>query len=102
MAEAQFPPRVVGVTFNPRIDSARELAYRLRETIEARGIEVWVEDDEVPHDSLFGASDLIICLGGDGSVLRCARLSITRGPLLLGVNFGRLGFLTELDDDEVL
>jgi NAD+ kinase len=97
--------RRIGVTFNPRLVGARELAYKLNDGIRARGIESWVEDQEAPEDDAaagFGGSDLIICLGGDGTVLRCARLVTGTNTLILGVNMGRLGFLTEIDGSEAL
>ena len=52
----------------------------------------------VPADALTGA-DLIICVGGDGTVLRAARLAVPRPLPILGVNMGRLGFLTSLNRD---
>lgn len=44
-------------------------------------------------------TDLVLSVGGDGTVLRAAQLVVEHGALLLGVNMGRLGFLTELDAD---
>lgn len=98
------PPRRVGVTFNPRLPGAHDLALKLYESIRVRGIEAWVEDDDAPegaHAARAG-SDLMICLGGDGTVLRCARHVIGMETLILGVNLGRLGFLTELDGSQAL
>ncbi|MCH7699511.1 MAG: NAD(+)/NADH kinase, partial [Chloroflexi bacterium] len=42
-------------------------------------------------------TELLLCVGGDGTVLRAAQLGVISDALLLGVNMGRLGFLTELD-----
>lgn len=42
-------------------------------------------------------ADLIVAIGGDGSVLRAAKLAVKLGKPLLGVNSGRLGFLCALD-----
>lgn len=47
-----------------------------------------------------GATDLVISVGGDGTLLRIARTMSEWGIPILGVNMGRLGFLTELDADE--
>lgn len=44
-------------------------------------------------------ADLLITIGGDGTLLRGARLAHPRGMLILGVNTGRLGFLTEVEAD---
>ena len=50
---------------------------------------------------LAARSDLIISLGGDGTMLRAMRLVCGGGPPVLGVNVGRLGFLAEIDVPEL-
>jgi NAD+ kinase len=62
-----------------------------------------VEAVEMPRDAaadLKGA-DLILTLGGDGTFLAGARLAAPKGIPVLGVNLGRLGFLTELEHDQL-
>jgi len=46
-------------------------------------------------------SDLLLTLGGDGTFLAGARLAAPRGVAILGVNHGRLGFLTEIEADDM-
>ena len=57
--------------------------------------------DEVTPDDLAERSDLMVSLGGDGTMLRAMRLSCGPRPPVLGVNVGKLGFLAEVDPPEV-
>lgn len=59
--------------------------------------------DAVPvsADRLAAESSMVISLGGDGTMLRALRLAGPHGRPVLGVNFGRLGFLAEVDLDEL-
>ncbi|HXH21133.1 MAG TPA: NAD(+)/NADH kinase [Dehalococcoidia bacterium] len=99
---ARRPPRRIGLAYNPSSDEARDLALRVEALLASRGVDTWMTDlsQERDHDRV-AASDLVMCFGGDGTVLRCARLAIEAEPLILGVNMGRLGFLTELESFEV-
>ncbi|MBV8602280.1 MAG: NAD(+)/NADH kinase [Candidatus Eremiobacteraeota bacterium] len=51
-------------------------------------------------DAKVGDAELLIAIGGDGTLLRAARVGYPDDVPLLGVNTGRLGFLTELEGDE--
>ena len=51
--------------------------------------------------AMAGTCDLIISVGGDGTLLECARHIYPREVPLLGINLGRLGFLTDLPPDSV-
>jgi NAD+ kinase len=48
-----------------------------------------------------GDADLVVVLGGDGTMLRALKQCLARGVPVLGVNFGRVGFLTALAADEL-
>src|SRR5690606_36611359 len=52
-------------------------------------------------DALVGAVDLLVVVGGDGSMLAAARAAAARGVPLVGVNVGRLGFLADLAPDSL-
>jgi NAD+ kinase len=49
----------------------------------------------LPYDELFSKGELIITLGGDGSLLGASRKSQKNGPPIFGINLGKLGFITE-------
>lgn len=55
----------------------------------------------LPIDEVYATADLIIVLGGDGSILEAARRSAQRGTPILGINLGRLGFMAELEMRDV-
>ena len=63
------------------------------------GVEAIEMHRDTPAD-LKGA-DLVLTLGGDGTFLAGARLAAPQGIPILGVNLGRLGFLTELEADDI-
>jgi NAD+ kinase len=53
--------------------------------------------DRRPEDALASDCDMVLALGGDGTVLGGLRLAAPHGVPVLGVNLGRLGYLTEVD-----
>jgi len=92
----------VGILYHPKMPEAEALAGELRSLASPHVGETWVApawDDQAVRENIAG-SDLLISIGGDGTVLRAARASVPHDILLLGVNLGRLGFLTELRGEE--
>src|SRR5438445_8418675 len=100
--------RTVGIV--PRLHSepaahlAREMVARLAE----RGVQAVVEAEATvpgvpaaPGRELAGTADLIVVLGGDGTLIHAAGLCAGREVPILGVNMGTLGFLTEFPRDRV-
>lgn len=51
-------------------------------------------------DEMVSSCDLMVALGGDGTIIHCARHAAAFDKPILGVNVGRLGFLAELETDE--
>ena len=68
----------------------------------AQEIAALVGADEFPEDKLAETADLIIAVGGDGTMLHAASLANGQNVPLLGVNRGRLGFLTDVSPTEML
>jgi len=92
----------VGILYHPMIETARTLAEELKAFIGARGVSVWLgsawEGEEAK--SKIDGTDLIITVGGDGTILRAAQVIVPAPIPITGVNLGRLGFMTELGAGE--
>ena len=54
-----------------------------------------------PLEEALNGADCLLALGGDGAILHLARPAAARGIPILGVNLGRLGFMSELEPDEL-
>ncbi|HXK34282.1 MAG TPA: NAD(+)/NADH kinase [Dehalococcoidia bacterium] len=94
----------VGVTYHPKSEAARAVAQEIRSRLNAIVPDVWFAsawDDEAREDHVPG-TELVICCGGDGTVLRAARAVVPHEVVILGVNLGRIGFLTEMTAVEAL
>ena len=55
----------------------------------------------LPIEKLYDEADLVIALGGDGTILDCAKKMAKRGKPILGINLGHLGYMAELEMDEL-
>lgn len=75
---------------------AQDHGIGLRTLAEERGC-LGVDAVHCTEDDLAAGCDLVVALGGDGTLLRAARLALAHDVPVLGVNLGRLGFLTEVE-----
>ena len=55
----------------------------------------------LPIDAVYAEADILIVLGGDGSILEASRRAVHRGTPILGINLGRLGYMAELELSEL-
>lgn len=94
--------QIIGVIYRERTTEAPVLARRLVHQLSAQGHEVWWaerhERDRVVD--LLASTNVALVLGGDGTILSVARLCAPLKIPILGINFGRVGFLTELEPAE--
>lgn len=71
-----------------------------RETTRACGAEKFTHQ-RVSRETLMTRSDLIVAVGGDGSFLASSRSAVAYDKPIVGVNMGRLGFLTDISPSEI-
>lgn len=103
--------RTVGLLPHQGKPEAMEAAAGLLETLERAGLDVRLEESVaaslgrpalgVPPSAFAPGLDLAIALGGDGALLRAARLVYPHQIPLFGVNFGHLGFLSEVEAQQL-
>jgi len=79
---------------------ARGLAVAISRDMDLAGLPQGL--DRRPVRELGQDADLIVAIGGDGTMLFAAQLALARNVPLLGVNRGRLGFLTDVLPDEMI
>ena len=104
-------PARLGIITKPNEPRAAELAARIAEWAAEHEINLFVNNRvrDLPPGT-FSASareiadncDLLIVLGGDGTMIATARLVAGRGTPVLGINLGTLGYLTEFAMDEAM
>jgi NAD+ kinase len=92
----------IGVFAHPLRRQSAPLAQQIAASLRARGIDVslyiaWDEAEVRDAISGFGA---VVAIGGDGAMLRAARACARHRVPVLGINMGRLGFLTEVANPE--
>ena len=100
---ASFTPKRPVITAYPKMPEAFAEAEAMAAFLKEKGI-------HAPYGSLYdenlrkavkkGEYDMLIAVGGDGSVLRAGHLCAPWGVPILGVNLGRLGFLIQIDRKE--
>src|SRR5437016_4791071 len=102
--------KTVGVFSKPGVPAAAELVPKLIDWLKARGLGVRCDKetaayagncDAYPRPEVPEGCDLVIVLGGDGTLLSAARAISGREIPLFPVNLGGLGFLTAITLDEV-
>src|SRR6185312_16789152 len=97
---------VIGIVLHPERDCTGAVGSILewadRRDIQVLGIDTEVRRlactaEAVTAAELRQRADLLVSLGGDGTMLRAMRLADRQRPPVLGVNLGKLGFLAEVD-----
>jgi NAD+ kinase len=84
-------PRRVGIVHKVTSAEATETALFVAQYLRNKGVEVLVDEEEVGR-----SADLVVVLGGDGTLIHAQYLLGGRPAPILGVNMGSLGFMTEV------
>ena len=97
--------RRIAIVYHPKLPEANQHTLQMVDYLQAQGIEVAygpLSDADLQQSLGSSDFDLLVALGGDGTMLRAGHLG---GPLqipILGVNLGRFGFLTEIRHNQWL
>jgi NAD+ kinase len=91
--------RAVGLLQHPKIMASQDLCVTIADRLRGAGLDVHVSSawDEKAARLWLDRVDLLVTLGGDGTILRAARMAFRLGTPILGINLGRLGFLSEIN-----
>lgn len=99
----------IGLAPNPHKPETLQLTLEIANWLESRGIQVVVTRDIAEQigkpgiaaecDEVAG-TDLLVVLGGDGTLLMWSRIAVPKGTPIMGINYGRYGFITEIDPEE--
>ncbi|MFC1989679.1 NAD(+)/NADH kinase [Chloroflexota bacterium] len=94
----------IGILYHPLKEAAYALAKQLEEFLGSKGLSVWLcsawEGKEAKAQ--VSGTDLILSVGGDGTILRAAQAVVPGPTPITGINLGKLGFMTELSVGETM
>lgn len=98
------------VSILPNLDKygSAEVVKKLGDILEREGIEGFLPENipsdklgHLPEDELYKTADLIITIGGDGTIMRYAKRAALDDKPVLGINAGRMGYLANIEQNEL-
>ena len=94
----------VGIVYHPLNKGALDLAQKVADFLGSSGVTCWLcsawEGQQLSKQVT--DTELILTIGGDGTILRTAQALVSHSIPITGINMGRLGFLTELAANEAI
>ncbi len=99
----------IGIVLRPSSPNIKELFIKIKDLFEYRGIDVYIDAISANMIGVYGNDfddmcknvDFLISIGGDGTLISTARRAFAYNKPVLGVNIGKLGFLTDINPSEV-
>ncbi|MGB2828673.1 MAG: NAD(+)/NADH kinase [Dehalococcoidales bacterium] len=94
----------IGIFYHPLNEATQAKAKQLQDLLVSHGIAVWLcssWEGETARTQLDN-TDLVLSVGGDGTILRSAQAVVPRMIPIIGINLGKLGFMTELSANEAI
>jgi|YelNatPaOPRAMG01_1025707.scaffolds.fasta_scaffold24085_5 NAD+ kinase len=94
----------IGILYYPLSEKVCDLVQKLEQLLSSQGVTTWycsAWEEEEARAKIPG-TDLILSIGGDGTILRTSRIVIPKAVPILGINLGKLGFITEISASEAL
>lgn len=99
----------IGIICKPGRKEPQEILQELLPFLRQKGCEAFVDAETAAalgingfsRDEIVSRVDLVLVLGGDGTMLSVTRLVAEKGIPILGINLGSLGFITEVSRDEI-
>jgi NAD+ kinase len=103
MVNSSFSIKQVAIAARPGSDEVLREGEAIRDWFQKHGVSVlftMLDDPRLEAAVEGGSLDLLIALGGDGTMLRAGHLAAPHGLPILGINLGKFGFLMQLSRDE--
>ncbi len=91
----------VGLLYTRELISYLEKSYEVLLQKEFTSLAEKCSAKAVDNSEFYNTADLIIVLGGDGSILRAATQAAVSGVPIIGINLGRLGYIAELETSDI-
>jgi NAD+ kinase len=100
------PIRTAAVVTHGKPETIDDGLERLERVADEAGVDLLYPQEEAEKhardaDGDLGEADLVVVLGGDGTMLRALQRTLGTGTPVLGVNFGAVGFLTSISVDDL-
>jgi NAD+ kinase len=99
----------VGIALRPSTPELKELFFKVKGAFEKHGAEIIIDTISAGMIGMLGQdfstmcekSDILVCIGGDGTLISLARRSYRYHKPILGINAGTLGFLADINPSEI-